>query len=134
MANADMRETGEPKQTWGGERRQNHLYKPFLRGALVTALTAGATLGALNLAVMGFGADLSAVWGPLIQAHGYAQMFGWVGLFIMGVAYHTLPRFYLRPLRRPRWVAEPGSEAVFRGPKHGAAPRRQRPCHRSGCP
>ena len=105
MANDDIRETGEPKQTWGGERRQNHLYKPFLRGALVTTLTGAATLGALNLAVMGFGADLSAVWGPLIQAHGYAQMFGWVGLFIMGIAYHTLPRFYLRPLRQPGGVA-----------------------------
>jgi len=53
---------------------------------------------------MGFGADLSAVWTPLIQAHGYAQMFGWVGLFIMGIAYHTMPRFYLRPLSRPQLV------------------------------
>jgi uncharacterized protein involved in response to NO len=102
---SDPGETRQTRQTWGGERRQNHLYQPFLRGALVTALTAGATLGALNLAVMGFRADLSAVWGPLIQAHGYAQMFGWVGLFIMGVAYHTLPRFYLRPLARPEFVA-----------------------------
>jgi uncharacterized protein involved in response to NO len=94
----------ESKQTWGGETRQNHLYKPFLRGALLSVLTIGCTLGALNLAVMGFGADLSAVWGPLIQAHAYGQMFGWVGLFIMGVAYHTLPRFYLRPLVRPQLV------------------------------
>jgi uncharacterized protein involved in response to NO len=89
---------------WGNERRQNQFYRPFLRGALVTVLTIGCTLGAINLAVMGFGADLTAVWAPLIQAHGYAQMFGWVGLFIMGIAYHTVPRFFLRPLRRPRLV------------------------------
>jgi len=89
---------------WGGERGQNQFYRPFLRGALVTVLTIGCTLGAINLAVMGFGADLNAVWVPLIQAHGYAQMFGWVGLFIMGIAYHTVPRFFLRPLRRPRLV------------------------------
>ncbi len=89
---------------WGGETRQNHLYKPFIRGAILTVLTIGCTLGALNLAVMGFGADLSAVWTPLIQSHGYAQVFGWVGLFIMGVAYHLIPRFYLRPIRRPRLV------------------------------
>jgi uncharacterized protein involved in response to NO len=89
---------------WGGETRQNHTYKPFVRGALVTVLTVGCTLGAVNLAVMGFGADLSAVWVPLIQAHGYAQVFGWVGLFIMGIAYHLVPRFYLRPLTRPQLV------------------------------
>jgi hypothetical protein len=44
----DPGETRQTRQTWGGERRQNHLYQPFLRGALVTALTAGATLGALT--------------------------------------------------------------------------------------
>ena len=95
----------ESKQTWGGESRQNHLYKPFLRGALITVLTVGCTLGAINLAVMAFKADLSAAWGSLIQSHAYAQIFGWVGLFIMGMAYHMVPRFFLRPLKRPGLVA-----------------------------
>jgi uncharacterized protein involved in response to NO len=95
----------ESKQTWGGETRQNHLYKPFLRGALITVLTVGCTLGAINLAVMAFKADLSAAWSSLIQSHAYAQIFGWVGLFIMGMAYHMVPRFFLRPLRRPGLVA-----------------------------
>lgn len=95
----------ESKQTWGGETRQNHLYKPFLRGALITVLTVGCTLGAINLAVMAFKADLAAAWGSLIQSHAYAQIFGWVGLFIMGMAYHMVPRFFLRPLKRPGLVA-----------------------------
>lgn len=95
----------ESKQTWGGETRQNHLYKPFLRGALITVLTVGCTLGAINLAVMAFKADLSAAWGSLIQSHAYAQIFGWVGLFIMGMAYHMVPRFFLRPLKQPGLVA-----------------------------
>ncbi|MEO8289344.1 MAG: hypothetical protein ABI670_23295 [Chloroflexota bacterium] len=92
------------KQTWGGEFRQNHLYKPFLRGALIIVLTVGCTLGAVNLAVMAFNADLSAVWSSLIQSHAYAQIFGWVGLFIMGMSYHMVPRFFLRPLKRPGLV------------------------------
>src|SRR5690349_18646007 len=101
----DVDETGRHAgPRWQGETGQNHLYKPFVRAALITVLRVGCTLGAINLAVMGFGADLNAVWTPLIQAHGYAQMFGWVGLFIMGVAYHTIPRFYLRPLSRPELV------------------------------
>jgi hypothetical protein len=104
-------DTGDTSETagrvgagWRGETRQNQLYKPFVRGAILIVLTIGCTLGALNLAVMGFGADLSAVWTPLIQSHGYAQVFGWVGLFIMGIAYHMVPRFYLRPLQRPQLV------------------------------
>jgi hypothetical protein len=104
QANEDGATSAAGKTGWGGETRQNQTYKMFVRGALVTVLTIGCTLGALNLAVMGFGADLGAVWTPLIQAHGYAQMFGWVGLFIMGIAYHLVPRFYLRPLTRPRLV------------------------------
>ncbi len=94
----------ESKQGWGGENRQNQLYKPFLKGALLTVLTVGCTLGAINLAVMAFSTDLSAVWGPLIQSHAYAQIFGWVGLFVMGIAYHIIPRFFLRPLRHPGLV------------------------------
>lgn len=106
----DTIEQTQQKQTkqaiggWNGETRQSHLYKPFLRGALVTVLTIGCTLGAINLAVMAFKADLSAVWSSVIQAHAYAQIFGWVGLFIMGIAYHTIPRFFLQPLRRPQLV------------------------------
>lgn len=96
--------TDPPRPTWGGETRQNHLYHPFLRGALITVLTIGCTLGAINLAVMGFQADLHAVWTPLIQAHGYSQIFGWVGLFIMGVSYHTVTRLRLFPLRHPQLV------------------------------
>ncbi|MEO8285271.1 MAG: hypothetical protein ABI670_02410 [Chloroflexota bacterium] len=80
------------------------MYKPFLRGALITVLTVGCTLGAINLAVMAFSTDLTAVWASLIQSHAYAQVFGWVGLFIMGMAYHMVPRFFLRPLKRPGLV------------------------------
>ena len=100
----DNRKTDSPRPTWGGETRQNHLYHPFVRGALITVLTIGCTLGAINLAVMGFQADLHAVWTPLIQAHGYSQIFGWVGLFIMGVSYHTVTRLRLFPLRHPQLV------------------------------
>src|SRR5262249_22376359 len=40
-------------------------------------------------------------WTPVIQAHGHVQIFGWVALFIMGVAYHVVPRFKARELHRP---------------------------------
>jgi hypothetical protein len=31
-------------------------------------------------------------WPALVQAHGNAQLYGWCGLFVMGIAYHSLPR------------------------------------------
>jgi hypothetical protein len=35
------------------------------------------------------------------QAHGVAQLFGWSGLFVMGVAYHVVPRFRNAPMPVP---------------------------------
>src|SRR5579884_3061315 len=38
-----------------------------------------------------------AAW---IQAHGFAQVFGWVGTFIVGISLYALPKFQHRSLRR----------------------------------
>jgi hypothetical protein len=37
-----------------------------------------------------------------INAHGHAQIFGWVGLFVMGFAYQAFPRFKHTSLTHPR--------------------------------
>src|SRR5262249_53364697 len=36
-----------------------------------------------------------------VNAHGHAQIFGWVGLFVMGFAYQAFPRFKHASLSRP---------------------------------
>lgn len=38
----------------------------------------------------------STAW---IQAHGHAQLFGWVGSFILGISLYILPKFRGRPLK-----------------------------------
>lgn len=68
------------------------IYRPFVKTALVIVLTLGCTLGAINLAAMALAGVTGSYWEAVTQAHGHAQIFGWVGLFIMGVAYHVLPR------------------------------------------
>jgi hypothetical protein len=79
-------------------------FTPFLLAALGLTLTFGATLGMINLA------RLTTAWGwgnltpPSIWMHAYVQVFGFVGLFIMGVAYHIIPRFAGTPLRAPGLV------------------------------
>ena len=78
-----------------------HRFAPFLLAALGVTMTLGATLGAINLA------RLTGTWGALprasVWAHAYAQVFGFVALFVMGVAYHVVPRFLGRSLSRATW-------------------------------
>jgi hypothetical protein len=80
------------------------IYPPFLKGAILATLTGGATLGLVALTIAGLRGSLQAGlagWTPVIQAHGHVQIFGWVALFIMGVAYHVVPRFKATDLHRP---------------------------------
>jgi uncharacterized protein involved in response to NO len=81
------------------------LYKRFVFGALLVALTLGFGLGVVNLTRIAWARDYAAVSGALKQIHGHAQIFGWVGLFIMGVAFHAVPRMKMQPLR-PLWAAK----------------------------
>jgi len=78
-------------------------YIRFFAASLLFALTFGSTLGALTLATItlpwNFLGGLSTDSAKL--AHGYAQVFGFAGLFIMGVAYHVIPRFKAAPLAAP---------------------------------
>jgi hypothetical protein len=80
-----------------------HRYAPFLLTALALTLTFGATLGMINLARLTtpyFG----TVTPGSVSAHGFVQVFGFVGLFVMGVACHVLPRFAGRGLAAPSLV------------------------------
>jgi len=71
---------------------QPDIYRIFVKTALVIVITVGCSLGAINLAAMALAGVTGSYWEAITQAHGHAQVFGWVGLFIMGVAYHVLPR------------------------------------------
>ena len=78
-------------------------YVRFFTVSLLFALTFGSTLGALTLATLtlpwSFLGGLSTDSAKL--AHGYAQVFGFAALFVMGVAYHVIPRFKGAPLAAP---------------------------------
>jgi len=78
------------------------LYRRFFKAAIVVILTAGATLGASMLLLYGLRHSFTSLdlFAP-IQAHANAQVFGWVGLFVMGFACQGLPRFKFVHLWRP---------------------------------
>jgi hypothetical protein len=88
-----------PEPTAGTALRSRH----FLVTALLFALTFGTLLGAVTLAALTapFGALAALPGYPARIAHGHAQVFGFAALFVMGVAYHALPRLKAAPLAAP---------------------------------
>ncbi|HZQ08096.1 MAG TPA: NnrS family protein [Anaerolineae bacterium] len=69
-------------------------HEPFIYGALAIALTAGFGYGALIVGSVALGVIPGAWWGAVVQAHGHAQLFGWLGLFVLGMGLYFLPRLH----------------------------------------
>jgi hypothetical protein len=78
------------------------IYRPFFKAAIVIVLTLGGSWGAYLLLRIGLGGSFTAVGIHEVNAHGHAQIFGWVGLFVMGFAYQAFPRFKHASLAWPR--------------------------------
>src|SRR5215467_11096153 len=78
------------------------IYRRFFKAGIATTLTAGAVWGALLLITIGLKESFTAISIFDINAHGHAQIFGWVGLFVMGFAYQAFPRFKHTSLWNPR--------------------------------
>jgi len=72
---------------------EQHLYRPFVRAAIVVALTLGFTTATVILILVASGETIGLAWSTYLQSHGVAQLFGWAGLFIAGIAMHVVPRF-----------------------------------------
>ena len=51
----------------------------------------GTLLGVFNLIAISFDRTPGAVSTEWVQAHGHAQLFGWIGTFIIGIGYRALP-------------------------------------------
>jgi Domain of unknown function (DUF1858)/NnrS protein len=77
------------------------IYRRFFKAGIATTLTAGAVWGALLLITIGLKGSFTAISIFDINAHGHAQIFGWVGLFVLGFAYQAFPRFKHTSLWNP---------------------------------
>jgi hypothetical protein len=80
------------------------IFVPFFIASLTLSLTWGATLGMINLARLTTSWGLGSLPRPSVWAHAYVQVFGFMALFVMGVAYHVLPRFVGGTLQNGRLV------------------------------
>lgn len=67
-------------------------WKPFVYASLAYTLTLGALTGAIDL--WHLRVALEPVPVDHHRAHGFAQLFGFLGLFTMGMSLHLAPRFF----------------------------------------
>ena len=71
-----------------------HIYELFVKTSIIIVLSTGCLYGASLLAYMAFKNSMSSVSWILTETHGDTQVYGWVGLFIMGISYFALPKFW----------------------------------------
>jgi hypothetical protein len=80
----------------------DYIYRRFFKAGITVALTVGALWGAMNLLEIALRRNfLLPHLIPAIHAYAHAMIFGWCGLFVMGFAYQSLPRFKHTTLFRP---------------------------------
>src|SRR5574337_1922498 len=99
-------------------RRKLMRYAEFRSGfiwtSLTTAIIGGFAFGAYLAVVIGYGLPAGESFYALIQTHGHLQLIGWVGVFIMGISLHFIPRLASFPIPRPErvnrilWLMVPG--------------------------
>jgi uncharacterized protein involved in response to NO len=74
------------------ELQLSRLLMFYISGGLLFMLLPGTFLGVWNLiSISGRHAaeSISPAW---IQAHGHAQVMGWIGSFILGIGYYSIPK------------------------------------------
>ncbi|MBI2423542.1 MAG: NnrS family protein [Candidatus Hydrogenedentes bacterium] len=81
--------------------RTRQIHVPFFLTAIGLVLTLGATWGAWLLVRIAASGTFTAVGLHEVNAHGHAQIFGWVGVFLMGLVYRAWPGFWKVSLQWP---------------------------------
>jgi hypothetical protein len=74
------------------ETALSRLLMLYITTGVVFMLLPGTFLGVWNLIAITSRHAADSISRPWIQAHGHAQIFGWVGCFILGIGFHSLPK------------------------------------------
>jgi len=88
------------------EESAQRLMMAYAITGLFFMLLPGTFLGVWNLISIsdGRGSAISTSW---IQAHGHAQIFGWIGTFILGIGFYSIPKLTGRSVQPAArgWIA-----------------------------
>ncbi len=70
----------------------SQLLMTFISTGLLFMVFPGTFLGVWNLLQISGRESVASVSGTWIEAHGHAQIFGWVGTFILGIGFYSIPK------------------------------------------
>jgi uncharacterized protein involved in response to NO len=73
------------------ETARARLLAAFIGAGLLFLLVPGTFFGVLNLLDISGRQSVALVSAAWLQAHGHAQVFGWVGSFILGIGFYSIP-------------------------------------------
>jgi len=74
------------------EASLSRLLMLYISTGLLFMLLPGTFLGVWNLLAISSHRAADSVSPAWIQAHGHAQIFGWIGTFIMGIGFYSIPK------------------------------------------
>jgi uncharacterized protein involved in response to NO len=80
----------------------------FISGGLMFMLLPGTFLGVWNLIFISDRRAADSISPAWIQAHGHAQVLGWIGSFILGIGFYSIPKLRggLKPFALwPAWLS-----------------------------
>ncbi len=85
------------------ESSLSRLLLAYVSSGLVFMLLPGTFLGVWNLLQISGRENAASVSPAWLQAHGHAQVFGWIGSFILGIGFYSVPQF--RGANKPGFVS-----------------------------
>lgn len=74
------------------EEALSKLLMAFITTGLLFMVFPGTFLGVWNLLQISGRESVASISPAWIQAHGHAQVFGWVGSFILGIGFYSIPK------------------------------------------
>jgi uncharacterized protein involved in response to NO len=74
------------------ERRKSLMLRAWIASGLFFMALPGTLLGFSNLMAISANHGLGTLPAAWMEGHGHAQMFGWIGSFILGIGFYSQPR------------------------------------------
>ncbi len=83
------------------EREKNLMLRAWILAGLFFMALPGTLLGFSNLTAIASHHGLGALPAAWIQGHGHAQVFGWIGSFVLGIGFYSQPSHGRSVIRTP---------------------------------
>ena len=83
------------------ERQKSLVFRAWIPSGLFFMALPGTLLGFNNLMAISTHHGLGSLPAAWVQGHGHAQVFGWIGSFILGIGFYSQPTLGRSALRIP---------------------------------